>query len=252
MSARRNRDSPNPSLASECAPLPGTKGGRTLASGWGVGGVPIPTTVEKSLALCLLCDKALILKDSYLFHFHLCKIGKHLAHLLRINAISFRWPGSWVFHTQVRKIFEWNKRLMSTALFWIHWAPQRPLYWEFLYLQDFQATLLSGGFWFCCTCFNFDFWGPGPPERNLYLFTQRRELQLNQREGKKDCIKNNYVTDCTVYVRVSQVSDKHMPEIPLQVNFLDDNSLLNSYLVNGWTPPTSGIRLGKSYRSFRP
>jgi hypothetical protein len=37
MSPRRNWDSPIPSLASECAPPPG----------WGVGGVPIPTTVPE-------------------------------------------------------------------------------------------------------------------------------------------------------------------------------------------------------------
>ncbi len=49
MSPRRNWDSPTPSLASECAPPPGTKGGGgTLACGGGVGGVPIPTTGEKA------------------------------------------------------------------------------------------------------------------------------------------------------------------------------------------------------------
>jgi hypothetical protein len=38
MSPRWNWDSPTPSLASECAPPPGTKGwGGTLACGWGVG-----------------------------------------------------------------------------------------------------------------------------------------------------------------------------------------------------------------------
>jgi hypothetical protein len=55
MSPRRNWDSPTPSLASEC--LPGTKGG------WG--GVTLACEglgesqfrrLEKSLALCLLCD----------------------------------------------------------------------------------------------------------------------------------------------------------------------------------------------------
>ncbi len=50
MSPRRNWDSPNPSLASECSSPPGTKrGGGTLAWGWGVvGGVPIPVTGEKA------------------------------------------------------------------------------------------------------------------------------------------------------------------------------------------------------------
>ncbi len=44
---RRNWDSPTPSLASECAPPPGTKGVGRLSCGWGGGGVPIPTTGEK-------------------------------------------------------------------------------------------------------------------------------------------------------------------------------------------------------------
>jgi hypothetical protein len=38
MSPRRNWDSPTPSLASECAPTPGTKGGghtRLWVRGWG-------------------------------------------------------------------------------------------------------------------------------------------------------------------------------------------------------------------------
>ncbi len=48
MSPRRNWDSPTPSLTSECVPTPRTKGGGTLACGWGVGGVPIPTTGEKA------------------------------------------------------------------------------------------------------------------------------------------------------------------------------------------------------------
>ncbi len=46
-----------PSPASECAPPNQRKDG-TLACGKGVGGVPIPTTGEKSLALCLLCVPA--------------------------------------------------------------------------------------------------------------------------------------------------------------------------------------------------
>ncbi len=53
MSSRRNWDSPNPSLASECAPPPVTKGegAHSLAWGCGVGGVPIPTTGEKLSSL---------------------------------------------------------------------------------------------------------------------------------------------------------------------------------------------------------
>ncbi len=46
MSPCRNWDSPTPSLASGVCPSPGNQrgGGGTLAYGWGVGGVPIPTT----------------------------------------------------------------------------------------------------------------------------------------------------------------------------------------------------------------
>jgi hypothetical protein len=46
---------PYPSLASECVPPPGTKGGGgTLACGKGVGKSQFQR-LEKSLALCLLC-----------------------------------------------------------------------------------------------------------------------------------------------------------------------------------------------------
>jgi hypothetical protein len=46
---RRNWDSPNPSLASEFAPPPRTKGGGGHSpAGEGVWGVPIPTTGEKA------------------------------------------------------------------------------------------------------------------------------------------------------------------------------------------------------------
>ncbi len=49
MASRQNWDSPTPSLASECAPPPEPKeGGGTLACGFGVGEVPIPTTGEKA------------------------------------------------------------------------------------------------------------------------------------------------------------------------------------------------------------
>ncbi len=58
MSPRRNCNSPTPSLASHCAPLPGTGGwgGGILACGWGVGGVPIPKTGEKLSTLPTLCS----------------------------------------------------------------------------------------------------------------------------------------------------------------------------------------------------
>jgi hypothetical protein len=48
---------PTPSPACECAPSPRNQRGgwRTFACGWGSGGVPIPTTWSKSLALYLLC-----------------------------------------------------------------------------------------------------------------------------------------------------------------------------------------------------
>ncbi len=51
MSLRRNWDSPNPSLASECAPSPGTRRGtyRLRVS-------PDSDDWRKSLALCLLCE----------------------------------------------------------------------------------------------------------------------------------------------------------------------------------------------------
>jgi hypothetical protein len=53
LSTRPNWDPPAPSPASECVPIPGTKGGgNTLACKWGGGGVPIPDDLKKSLALC--------------------------------------------------------------------------------------------------------------------------------------------------------------------------------------------------------
>ncbi len=56
MLPRRNWDSPNPSLASECVPLPGTKGGGEAHSPGGEGlGESQFRRLEKSLALCLLC-----------------------------------------------------------------------------------------------------------------------------------------------------------------------------------------------------
>jgi hypothetical protein len=58
MYPRRNWDSPTPSLASECAPPPGIKGGggghtRQRVRGWGS---PNSNDLKKSLALCLLCE----------------------------------------------------------------------------------------------------------------------------------------------------------------------------------------------------
>jgi hypothetical protein len=55
MSPRRNWDSPNPSLASECAPPTRTGGWghtRLRVRGWGS---PNPDDLRKSFALCLLC-----------------------------------------------------------------------------------------------------------------------------------------------------------------------------------------------------
>ncbi len=57
MSPRRNKDSPNPSLASECAPPPRPGGGghtRLQVRGWGS---PNFDDWSKSLALCLLCAR---------------------------------------------------------------------------------------------------------------------------------------------------------------------------------------------------
>jgi hypothetical protein len=55
MSPRRDLESPNPSLTSECAPPPGTKGeGVHSPSGEGMGESQF-RRLEKSLALCLLC-----------------------------------------------------------------------------------------------------------------------------------------------------------------------------------------------------
>ncbi len=56
MSPRRNWDSPTPSLASECAPSPGTKGGggAHFPAGEGFGESQF-RRLEKSLAFCLLC-----------------------------------------------------------------------------------------------------------------------------------------------------------------------------------------------------
>jgi hypothetical protein len=60
MSPRRNWDSPNPSLASECAPPPEPGGGgwhtRLRVRGWGS---PNCDHWRKSVALCLLCGSYL-------------------------------------------------------------------------------------------------------------------------------------------------------------------------------------------------
>ncbi len=58
MSPRRNLDSPTPSLASECAPSLGTKGGggQTRLRVRGLGS-PNSDDWIKSLVLCLLCDQ---------------------------------------------------------------------------------------------------------------------------------------------------------------------------------------------------
>ncbi len=157
----------------------------------------------------------------------------------------------WVFHTQVRKILEWNKRPMSTALFWIHWAPQRPLYWEFLYLQDFLATLLSRGLWETAALHNYKssvalllilifedqgLW------REIYTYSHREGGYNWTREKARGTVSKIPTWLNVVYsVRVSPVFDKHMPEIPTGKLFRWHFALVsNSYLVNGWTPPTSG------------
>jgi hypothetical protein len=58
MSPRRNWDSPTPSLASECAPTPGAKGGGAHSpSGEGLGESQF-RRLEKRSALCLLCGTA--------------------------------------------------------------------------------------------------------------------------------------------------------------------------------------------------
>ncbi len=55
MSPRRNWDSPNPSLASDCAPPSRTGGGDTLACGWGVEGSPNSDDgLEKKLSFSTL------------------------------------------------------------------------------------------------------------------------------------------------------------------------------------------------------
>jgi hypothetical protein len=58
MSPRRNWNSPTPSLASDCAPPPGIKGGARGHTREGVRGWVSPNTNDwrKSLSLCLLCD----------------------------------------------------------------------------------------------------------------------------------------------------------------------------------------------------
>ncbi len=58
MSPRRNWVSPTPSLTSECAPPPGTRGGGGVAyspAGEGLGS-PNSDDWRKSFALCLLCE----------------------------------------------------------------------------------------------------------------------------------------------------------------------------------------------------
>ncbi len=47
-SAELDWDSPAPSLASECAPPPGTKGGAHSPAVEGLGGVRFPTTGKKA------------------------------------------------------------------------------------------------------------------------------------------------------------------------------------------------------------
>ncbi len=67
MSPRRNWDSPTPSLASECAPPPGSRGGhaRLRVGGWGS---PNSDDWRKSLALCLLCGGSNLFRRARSFH----------------------------------------------------------------------------------------------------------------------------------------------------------------------------------------
>ncbi len=77
MSPRRNWDSPNPSLASKCAPPPGTKGeGAHSPAGEGLGESQF-RWLEKSLALCLLCGTLLsIMKTTLEILFSLTLSGR--------------------------------------------------------------------------------------------------------------------------------------------------------------------------------
>jgi hypothetical protein len=59
MFPRRNWDSPTPSLASECAPPPGTKGGAHSRADEGLGESQF-RRLEKSFALCLLYDSTVL------------------------------------------------------------------------------------------------------------------------------------------------------------------------------------------------
>ncbi len=82
MSPRQNWDSPNPSLASECAPPPGTKG-----------------RLVKSLALCLLCglthfEKSQKFSGFWIFLFYVRYTT--LLHLppLRFYCVGGCWDGT--------------------------------------------------------------------------------------------------------------------------------------------------------------
>jgi hypothetical protein len=72
---RRNWDSPTPSLASECAPPPRTKGGGAHSlAGEGLG-EPQFRRLEKSLALCLFCGRvnvapSLLVFNLSVYHVH--------------------------------------------------------------------------------------------------------------------------------------------------------------------------------------
>jgi hypothetical protein len=68
MSPRWNWDSPTPSLASECAIPPRTKGrGAHSPAGEGLGESQF-RRLEKSLALCLLCDLNNLPTVTFLVH----------------------------------------------------------------------------------------------------------------------------------------------------------------------------------------
>ncbi len=77
MSPRRIWDSPNPTLASECAPPTRTGGGegqtRLRVRGWGS---PNSNDWRKSLALCLLCGQ-----EAFLWKYSRISGGRELTHL---------------------------------------------------------------------------------------------------------------------------------------------------------------------------
>ncbi len=110
MSPRRNWDSPNPSLASECAPPPPprTGGGDTLACGWGVGGVLIPTAWEKLSTLPTSC--LISLNHHYLINSNLTKYF-----LLLVNVLLYFFNFCWLNSDPVIQSLKKIKFLFTTT-----------------------------------------------------------------------------------------------------------------------------------------